>query len=361
MLSVQGAQNSDPGASLLQNASLMSMVPSLSGKNVCDFFSSLSQIGQLSGWSHSQMLIIAKLKMEGNARKSLQNVKELTYEKFKEAMTSLFKETPPFCNRVCQVFLSQNEVSEGFKEKLLLSKFISGLKGNIRTQVLIADPSSFAEAVDFASRVERSFEVASPNVNVISQTDSNAPLNVREKGENISRVVSKIDFNHNQRSFDRQIQKTSSGGIYAPNSRKTHAYQKEEKPKLSSCTLPIIEVQMEDITCRALIDTGSTMNLMRNKRNRHDSRAKLVVPKSMVSTVLQFCHDSNSVAHPGLTRTLKRIEQNYFWQRLYLNVKNYIASCHSCIQRRGFSKTVKAPIQKISSPKYPFQKCAFDD
>ncbi|GIZ00857.1 retrotrans_gag domain-containing protein [Caerostris extrusa] len=152
MLSVQGAQNSDPGASLLQNASLMSMVPSLSGKNVCDFFFSLSQIGQLSGWSHSQMLIIAKLKMEGNARKvyeaSLQNDKELTYEKFKEAMTSHFKETPPFAtefakfssavqfefenvkdfsirvqglSQKCLESDSENEkVSEGFKEKLLL-------------------------------------------------------------------------------------------------------------------------------------------------------------------------------------------------------------------------------------------------
>ncbi|GIX81367.1 uncharacterized protein CDAR_2221, partial [Caerostris darwini] len=58
------------------------------------------EIGQLSGWSYSQILIIAKLKLEGNARKvyevSLQNDKELTYEKFKEAMTSHCKETPPF-------------------------------------------------------------------------------------------------------------------------------------------------------------------------------------------------------------------------------------------------------------------------
>ncbi|GIY89546.1 endonuclease [Caerostris extrusa] len=65
----------------------------------------------------------------------------------------------------------------------------------------------------------------------------------------------------------------------------------------------------------------------RNKRNRHDSRAKSVVPKSM---------------------------------GLYLTVKNYIALCHSCIPRRGFSKTVKAPIQKIPIAEYPFQKCAFD-
>ncbi|GIZ01195.1 CCHC-type domain-containing protein [Caerostris extrusa] len=125
-----------------------------------------------------------------------------------EAKTSHFKETPPFAtefakfssavqfefesvkdfsirvqglSQKCLESDSENEkVSESFKEKLLLSKFISGLKANIRAQVLIADPSSFAEAVDFALRVERSFNVASPNVNVISQTDSNAVEGVKE-------------------------------------------------------------------------------------------------------------------------------------------------------------------------------------
>ncbi|GIX83748.1 hypothetical protein CEXT_630781 [Caerostris extrusa] len=90
--------------------------------------------------------------MEGNARKvyeaSLQNDKELTYEKFNEAMTSHFKETPPFAtefakfspavqfefenvkdfsirvqglSQKCLESGSENEkASEGFKEKLLL-------------------------------------------------------------------------------------------------------------------------------------------------------------------------------------------------------------------------------------------------
>ncbi|GIY58159.1 reverse transcriptase [Caerostris darwini] len=41
-------------------------------------------------------------------------------------------------------------------------------------------------------------------------------------------------------------------------------------------------------------------------------------------------------------------------------MKNYIASCHSCIERKGFLKTVKAPIQKIPISDYPFQKCTYD-
>ncbi|GIY44259.1 retrovirus-related Pol polyprotein from transposon 17.6 [Caerostris darwini] len=194
------------------------------------------------------MLIIAKLKLEGNAKKlyeaSLQNDKELTYEKFKEAMTSHFKETPPFetefanfssavqfenvkdfsirvqgLSQKCLESVSENEkVSKGFKEKLLFSKFISGLKANIRAglkaniraQVLIANPSSFAEAVDFALRVKRSFEVTSPNVNVISQADSNTVEGVKVSNEINRKSVSKVRIPPNsQRYVDISIEPTN--------------------------------------------------------------------------------------------------------------------------------------------------------
>ncbi|GBN48694.1 Retrovirus-related Pol polyprotein from transposon 17.6 [Araneus ventricosus] len=41
-------------------------------------------------------------------------------------------------------------------------------------------------------------------------------------------------------------------------------------------------------------------------------------------------------------------------------VRRYVASCHSCIQRRGFAKNVNAPVQSIPTADYPFQKVAFD-
>ncbi|GIY34841.1 retrovirus-related Pol polyprotein from transposon 297 [Caerostris extrusa] len=240
-------------------------------------------------------------------------------------MTSHFKETPPFATEfgkfssavqfefenvkdfsirvqgLSQKCLESDSKTKRFqrvsKRNFFFSKFISGLKANIRAQVLIADPSSFAEAVDFALRVERSFDVASPNVNVISHTDSNAVEGVKEgftktldlvlkqlehlntrideldkqdipennytnqppsqrrdrkplkcfycgrlghiasecqrKGETISRVVSKIDFNHTIKGLliDKS-KKLASGGIYfgVLNSRKTHADQKRKSP-----------------------------------------------------------------------------------------------------------------------------------
>lgn len=87
---------------------------------------------------------------------------------------------------------------------------------------------------------------------------------------------------------------------------------------------------------------------------------KLVVPKTLIQLVLEQCHDNNTVAHPGLSRTLHRVKQNFFWYNMYKNVKNYVASCPSCIQRKGFTAPSKAPLQKIPTASRPFQKCSID-
>ncbi|GBL96111.1 Transposon Tf2-6 polyprotein [Araneus ventricosus] len=97
-----------------------------------------------------------------------------------------------------------------------------------------------------------------------------------------------------------------------------------------------------------------------NSKDRHGSKAKLVVPQTLVQKILNLTHDNDTVAHPGLARTLKRIKDNFFWKGLYAQVRRYVASCHSCIQRRGFAKNVSAPVQSIPTADYPFQKVAFD-
>ncbi|GBN46086.1 Retrovirus-related Pol polyprotein from transposon 17.6 [Araneus ventricosus] len=101
-------------------------------------------------------------------------------------------------------------------------------------------------------------------------------------------------------------------------------------------------------------------NLLLRKNNnmsgRHKLNTKLVVPQSLVPQILHLCHDIDAVAHPGLSRTMRRIQKNYFWRGQFRQVKNYIASCHECIQRRGYVKH----IQRIPTADFPFQKCAFD-
>lgn len=98
----------------------------------------------------------------------------------------------------------------------------------------------------------------------------------------------------------------------------------------------------------------------KNLNNGRHNGPRLVVPKSLVHLVLQYCHDNNAVAHSGLSRTLHRVKQNFFWIGMYKMSKQYVGSCHSCVQRRGFCKPAKAPLQKIPVPSRPFEKCSID-
>lgn len=95
-------------------------------------------------------------------------------------------------------------------------------------------------------------------------------------------------------------------------------------------------------------------------KNFDSQNPRLVVPKSLIQLVLELCHDNNTVAHPGLSRTLHRVKQNFFWYNMYKNVKNYVATCHSCIERKGFAAPSKAPLQKVPTASRPFQKCSID-
>ncbi|GBM07282.1 Retrovirus-related Pol polyprotein from transposon 297 [Araneus ventricosus] len=142
-------------------------------------------------------------------------------------------------------------------------------------------------------------------------------------------------------------------------------------------TAQIIEQQQQDEFCKSIkakLDSGfifapkspkffyrdGMLLCYRGKSDRHREKAKLVVPKTLIATVLNSCHDSKTVAHAGFSRTLKRIKEKFYWQKFYKGVKNYVASCHTCISRRGYSKNQKAPVQKIPTPNYPFEKVSFD-
>lgn len=57
---------------------------------------------------------------------------------------------------------------------------------------------------------------------------------------------------------------------------------------------------------------------------------KIVVPPSARQAVLTENHDDPLAAHLGIFKTVKRIQQKYFWPGLPLDVKNYVKNCTIC-------------------------------
>lgn len=97
-----------------------------------------------------------------------------------------------------------------------------------------------------------------------------------------------------------------------------------------------------------------------NKSDSSDNVEKLVVPKTLITEVLTLAHDSPTVAHPGFKRTLERVKKSYFWWGIYKHVLNFIKSCISCCERRGYKSNQKAPLQRIVVTERPFQRIGMD-
>lgn len=94
--------------------------------------------------------------------------------------------------------------------------------------------------------------------------------------------------------------------------------------------------------------------------NYFSRQPKLVIPSSLKSEVLFLCHDNTCATHPGLSRTMSKVRKAFYWPGYFQDVKNYVASCNSCVARRGFKPKQKAPLQHIPVAERPFQKVAID-
>jgi hypothetical protein len=86
---------------------------------------------------------------------------------------------------------------------------------------------------------------------------------------------------------------------------------------------------------------------------------RLYIPKTIIDTVLNNCHDHVLAAHFGFQRTYDRIRQRYFWKGMYKDVDNWVRSCISCAQRKTHRHNVVAPMVTMKVPE-PFQRVSVD-
>lgn len=57
---------------------------------------------------------------------------------------------------------------------------------------------------------------------------------------------------------------------------------------------------------------------------------KLYVPTVIRPTVLRYYHDHPTAGHLGVTKTLARLKQRFFWPKMVTDVKRYVISCPVC-------------------------------
>ena len=101
--------------------------------------------------------------------------------------------------------------------------------------------------------------------------------------------------------------------------------------------------------------------LLLRSLNTHNNfpRNAVVVPSSLVSNVLTGLHSSPAGGHMGITRTLRRVRERFFWPKLRETVIDFIHNCQECSQSKYNPHQGKAPLQPIQISE-PFVFWALD-
>lgn len=63
-----------------------------------------------------------------------------------------------------------------------------------------------------------------------------------------------------------------------------------------------------------------------------------VVPKERRQTIIKEHHDPPTKGHLGISKTLARINQRYYWPKCHIDVARYIRKCNICIQTKPDQK-----------------------
>lgn len=59
-----------------------------------------------------------------------------------------------------------------------------------------------------------------------------------------------------------------------------------------------------------------------------------VLPNGVRSLVLQELHTSNTAAHFGMTKTLARVKNWFYWAGMASDIRSFIRQCTTCAQRK---------------------------
>lgn len=91
----------------------------------------------------------------------------------------------------------------------------------------------------------------------------------------------------------------------------------------------------DGILCRKWEDdTGETI------------RWQVVVPTEKRQEVLNHTHDSPAAGHMGVTRTVHRVRQGFYWVGIKRDVRQYCRQCDACTARKSTAGAPKAPMRE---------------
>ena len=124
-------------------------------------------------------------------------------------------------------------------------------------------------------------------------------------------------------------------------------------PKQSSYTVHTLWNQRNSL----VLDQGVLFKRWEDIPNGgHQPTLQLLVPCKQIPSILEALHDHAMAGHLGIAKTLKKIQQRFYWPGQRRMVEDW---CKACAARKSQPKPRRAPLQSEGSG-LPMQRIAMD-
>ncbi|XP_049308039.1 uncharacterized protein LOC125777350 [Bactrocera dorsalis] len=129
---------------------------------------------------------------------------------------------------------------------------------------------------------------------------------------------------------------------------------------------PKEQISSESPTAKAYWAQWNSINLVNGYLHRtwesedgKQSRLLIIVPKSMIPKVLKEYHNGPSGGHLGITKTIEKIKQRFYWIGCRDSIAEWISNCVECMAAKGPKAKSRGRLQQYNVGS-PFERVAMD-
>ncbi len=87
---------------------------------------------------------------------------------------------------------------------------------------------------------------------------------------------------------------------------------------------------------------------------------RLFVPNTIRSEALQWGHAAPSSGHPGVLRTLRRIQSKVWWPNMGTDVRRMVAACSTCARNKEPRDLPQGKLHPLPIPRRPWSHISMD-
>lgn len=87
---------------------------------------------------------------------------------------------------------------------------------------------------------------------------------------------------------------------------------------------------------------------------------RLWVPAPLTNSCIVTAHEPPLAAHPGIKKTLEKLQRNFFWPKMTVQVTEFVQACNVCKETKAPNATLRPPMGERVTVDRPWQRLYID-